>query len=93
VNRAVFSAPLIRNKCALKSMDYKFPIPFPLAYWTTSIACYFGMGNMHAMGFFKEKPDDKITQKLTHDQYELLYYYIFLINYVNEIRIARCTRA
>mmetsp|Transcript_22059 Transcript_22059/g.37350 ORF Transcript_22059/g.37350 Transcript_22059/m.37350 type:complete len:390 (+) Transcript_22059:136-1305(+) len=67
VNRAVFSAPLIRNKCALKSLDYGFPIPFPLAYWSTSIACYFGMGNMHAMGFFKEKPDDKITQKLTHD--------------------------
>ena len=68
VNRAVFSAPLIRNKCALKSLDYKFPIPFPLAYWTMSILCYCGMGNMNTMGFFKERPEDRITQNLTHDE-------------------------
>eukprot|EP00602_Paraphysomonas_sp_CaronLab_P010596 CAMPEP_0185035568 /NCGR_PEP_ID=MMETSP1103-20130426/27186_1 /TAXON_ID=36769 /ORGANISM="Paraphysomonas bandaiensis, Strain Caron Lab Isolate" /LENGTH=386 /DNA_ID=CAMNT_0027572707 /DNA_START=59 /DNA_END=1219 /DNA_ORIENTATION=- len=68
VSRAVFSAPLIRNKCGMKYFEYKNPLPQPLVYWITYVACYCGLGSMPAMGFFKERAEDKIKLKLTTDK-------------------------
>lgn len=61
VNRAVLCAPMLRMKCGTKSTDWKYPLPQPLTYWFANIARYFGMGSMHAPGFFKEKPTDNIN--------------------------------
>lgn len=72
INRAVLCAPMIRNKCGMKALDYKFPLPQPVAYWITYLACYAGMRSMHALGFFKEKPTDKLSLNVfTSDQEQL----------------------
>lgn len=68
ITRAVFSAPLLRNKCGLKALNYETIIlPQPVAYWVTLIVCKAGLGVLHALGFFKEKASDPITLKLTTD--------------------------
>eukprot|EP01035_Chromulina_nebulosa_P039363 gene39363-53219_t len=72
INRAVLCAPMFRNKCGMKAMDYRYPLPQPLAYWISWLMCYVGLGTMHAMGFFKEKPTDKLRPNvLTSDQQQL----------------------
>lgn len=72
INRAVLSSPMFRNKCGMKAIDYKYPLPQPLAYWITSLAKYAGLGTMHSLGFFKEKPTDKINLNVvTSDQDQL----------------------
>ena len=72
INRAVLCAPMFRNKCGMKALDYRYPLPQPLAYWITSLMCYVGLGTMHAMGFFKEKPTDKLRLNVTtSDQQQL----------------------
>ena len=72
INRAVLCAPMLRNKCGLKVFDYKFPLPQPVAYWLTYLSCYAGLGSMHAMGFFKEKPTDKLNLYVTTSDQEQL---------------------
>ena len=69
VSRAVFSAPMIRNKCGMKYFEYKNPLPQPLVYWISYLCCYFGLGAMNALGFLKEKPSDSVKVKLTTDRY------------------------
>lgn len=72
INRAVLCAPMFRNKCGMKSLDFRFPLPQPLTYWITSLMCYAGLGTMHALGFFKEKPSDKLSLNVvTSDQEQL----------------------
>mmetsp|Transcript_24421 Transcript_24421/g.40745 ORF Transcript_24421/g.40745 Transcript_24421/m.40745 type:complete len:379 (-) Transcript_24421:131-1267(-) len=72
INRAVLCAPMIRNKCGMKFIDYKYPLPQPVAYWATYVACYAGLGTMHALGYFKEKPTDKLSLNVTtSDQNQL----------------------
>lgn len=60
LNRAVFSAPMIRNKCGMKYNDFKYPLPQPLAYGVSMVMRYLGLGTKHALGFLKEKPTDKV---------------------------------
>lgn len=68
ITRSVFSAPMFRNKCGMKCFNMKMPFPQQLTYWITYCSCFFfGMGSMHALGYFKEKPDDKITVPITTD--------------------------
>lgn len=61
ISRAVLCAPMFRNKCGLKCYDYKHPLPQPITYYITYLACYAGLGAMHAIGFFKEKPTDRLS--------------------------------
>jgi lysophospholipase len=65
INRAVLCAPMLRNKCGMKVTDMKYPLPQPVAYWLTQLSCYLGMGTMHAIGYFKEKPTDKLPLDMT----------------------------
>ena len=37
VSRAVLLAPMLRNKCGTKSMNYQFPLPQKLAYWISLV--------------------------------------------------------
>lgn len=43
INRAALCAPMIRNKCGMKVLDWKYPPPQPLVYWLTYVACYAGV--------------------------------------------------
>ena len=72
INRAVLCAPMIRNKCGMKCFDYKYPPPQPLVYWMTYVACYAGLGSAHCMGYFKEKPTDKLSLHVTTSDQEQL---------------------
>lgn len=72
INRAVLCAPMIRNKCGVKYFDFKNPPPQSLVYWITYLACYAGLGSMHCMGFFKEKPTDKLKLNVTTSDQEQL---------------------
>jgi len=69
INRAVLSSPMFRSKCGLKAFDYKYPIPQPLVHFFTYIVCKAGLGFLHAIGFNKENPIDRIKVKLTTDRY------------------------
>eukprot|EP01041_Mallomonas_annulata_P002485 gene2485-4837_t len=71
INRAVLSAPMFRNKCGIKALEYKYPLPQPIAYWISYCVCNAGLGFLHAFGFFKEKSTDPITIKLTNDMEQL----------------------
>ena len=68
INRAVFSAPMFRNKCGLKSLQYRFPLPQPLVHLLSYCVCNAGLGFLHAIGFNKESPLDRIRYKLTSDR-------------------------
>ena len=72
INRAVLCAPMIRNKCGMKYFDFKFPPPQSLAYWLTYVSSYAGLGHMHCMGYFKEKPTDKLALNITTSDQEQL---------------------
>lgn len=72
ISRAVLNAPMLRNKCGTKAIDYKFPLPQPLAYWISIISRSAGLGSVHCLGYFKEKPTDKLSLNvMTSDQEEL----------------------
>ncbi len=72
INRAVLCAPMLRNKCGMKAVDFQYPLPQPVAYWFTSLACYMGMGTMHALGYFKETPEQTLPLNVvTSDQQQL----------------------
>lgn len=72
VNRAVLCAPMLRMKCGTKATDWKYPLPQPLTYWITNVVRYLGLGSSHALGFYKEKPTDKINLNVyTSDQGQL----------------------
>lgn len=71
INKAAFSAPMFRNKCAMKALRYRGPLPVPLAWWIISFACFLGLGKMHALGFFIEDPNDPINLELTTDKEQL----------------------
>lgn len=61
INRAVLCAPMLRMKCGMKATDFQMPLPQPLTYWIVAVARYFGLGTMHSLGYFTEKPTDKIN--------------------------------
>lgn len=72
INRAVLLSPMLRNKCGMKYFNYQFPLPQPLTYWIQSLACYFGFGRSHALGYFKESPDDLLKLNITTSSQEQL---------------------
>lgn len=50
----------------MKAFNYRFPLPQPVAYWLTFLSTkVLGLGSMHAVGYFKEKVDDKLPQHTT----------------------------
>lgn len=72
ISRAVLCAPMLRNKCGTKALDYKYPLPQPLTYWISIICRFAGLGTMHCLGYFKEKPTDKLNLNVvTSNQEEL----------------------
>jgi alpha-beta hydrolase superfamily lysophospholipase len=71
IKKVVFSAPMFRNKCGMKALEYKFPLPQPLTYWITNLVCTLGLGKQLALGMFKEDPQAHITLKLTKDKEQL----------------------
>ncbi len=72
INRAVLCAPMFRNKCGMKALDFQYPFPQSVAYWLTSLSCQAGLGTMHAIGYFKEKPTDRLPLNVvTSDQAQL----------------------
>lgn len=74
-NRAILIAPMFRNKCGMKAINYQFPLPQPIAYWITSLSCHVGLGATHALGFFKEKPGDVLRACVTtSDEEQLLHW-------------------
>lgn len=72
-NRAVLVAPMFRNKCATKFLDFKYPIPQPLVYWLSWLACYLGLGQTHVLGFFEEKPEDPLKLHVTTSDIDQLH--------------------
>jgi alpha-beta hydrolase superfamily lysophospholipase len=72
ISRAALCAPMFRNKCGMKALDFKFPLPQPVAYWVTYLSCYAGLGTMHALGFFKESNFLKLKANVvTSDEIQL----------------------
>ena len=71
--RAVLVAPMLRNKCATKFFDYKYPIPQPLVYWISWLACYVGMGQQHVLGFFEEKQEEPLKLNITTSDIDQLH--------------------
>jgi alpha-beta hydrolase superfamily lysophospholipase len=61
INRAILCAPMIRMKCGTKANDWQYPLPQDVAYWASNVARFFNLGSAHALGFFKELPDDVIN--------------------------------
>lgn len=70
----------------MKALDYRYPMPQPLAYWITSLMCYAGLGTRHAAGFFKEKQSDKLKLNVTtSDQTQLDKWQALRVRYPNLI--------
>lgn len=90
INRAVLCAPMLQNKCGMKVTNYQYPLPQPLTYWITSIACYMGGGAMHALGYFTEKPTDNLPINVyTSDRKQLDQWMALRMRYPNNL-IASC---
>ncbi|RYG98855.1 alpha/beta hydrolase, partial [archaeon] len=72
VSRAALCSPMLRMKCGVKAMDFKYPLPQTLTHWITTLSCYMGLGTYHALGYFKEKNTDKLSINVfTSDQAQL----------------------
>ncbi len=67
IKKAAFSSPMLRSKCGMKCFNYQYPVSQPLARWIARTSCNFGLGKLNAFGFFKERPQDPITAKLSTD--------------------------
>jgi len=65
VRRMALSAPAFRFKCGMKALDYRGPMPLPVAYAINWAACYMGMGQSPLLGFFHEDPKDPVTKQLS----------------------------
>jgi lysophospholipase len=70
IDRAVLSAPMLRNKCALKCFDYNYPLPQQLVYYITMFCCEMGLGRMNGLGFFIEDPKERIKTYVRSSDYE-----------------------
>lgn len=53
VSRAVFSSPMFRNKCGIKSLDMRLVVPQLIAHWMSYCASQFGLGAMNTLGYFR----------------------------------------
>jgi alpha-beta hydrolase superfamily lysophospholipase len=74
VSRAVLCAPMFRNKCGIKYFNYQQHLPQPIVYWVSYLACWAGLGRMHALGFFKEvKTIAKSHATVTMRRYDFPY--------------------
>jgi lysophospholipase len=65
ISRVVLIAPMIRNKCAIKLFDYKYYVPQQMFYTISKLFCYAGLGRLHALTYYKEKPTDKLNLFVT----------------------------
>mmetsp|Transcript_8488 Transcript_8488/g.8432 ORF Transcript_8488/g.8432 Transcript_8488/m.8432 type:complete len:377 (-) Transcript_8488:534-1664(-) len=65
VSRCIMTAPMFRNQCRMKAIDYRFPLPQPIAYFIAYGACMIGLGTSNAIGFFKEVSRDKLKLNIT----------------------------
>lgn len=61
INRAVLLTPMFRMKCGTKSMNYRFPVPPPVAYWVATLSAWAGLGTSRALGYNRETPFDKLA--------------------------------
>ena len=60
INRAILTAPMLRNKYYFTFLDHWIFIPEPIIYWTTSVLCFLGLGYFRALGLLQEPPTDKL---------------------------------
>jgi lysophospholipase len=51
--RAALCAPMFRNKCGMKAVNYVYPFPQPVAYYITMFTCWLGLGTKPTLGYFK----------------------------------------
>ncbi len=63
--RVALSAPMIRNKCGMKSLHYQWPLPQELCYWMTRLMRYLNLGANHALGYLVERPEDPLKLGVT----------------------------
>ena len=78
INRAVLSAPMFRNKCGMKALEYAFPVPQPIVYWIVYWACKAGLGTMNTLGFFKEKAIEALKLNIGTSDAEQLHHWQLL---------------
>lgn len=72
IDRAVLSAPMFRNKCGIKALNYEHPLPQRLVFWLSYCLHNAGLGFLHAAGYFKERPTDDLSNiKFTNDSEQL----------------------
>jgi lysophospholipase len=72
VQRAILLAPMIRNLSGVKALDYRGSLPQTVAYWLAAMNKHLGMGTVHCLGYFKEKPTDRMNiNVITSDQEQL----------------------
>ena len=69
INKVIFTSPMFRTRCASKALDFRMPLPQPLTYWLANCACWLGLGATSALGFYRDKPGQRISYKLTSDRY------------------------
>ena len=60
INRAVLIAPMFRMKCGTKSMNYRLPLPQPIAHWIAYFCITLGFGAFHSIGYRNEAYSDKL---------------------------------
>lgn len=73
---------MLRMKCGMKALDFKYPMPQTLTHWITTLSCYMGLGTYHALGYFKEKSTDKLNLNVcTSDQAQLDKWMALRMNY------------
>lgn len=63
--RCAMTAPMIRNKCGMKSLDYQYPLPQELVFWLTRFMHFITMGSAHSIGFDIERPENPLKLGVT----------------------------
>jgi len=73
INKAVLCAPMLRMKCGTRSMNYRFPVPQPVAHWLAYLSWAVGLGTAHGVGYPNEVCTDKMARNtFTSDESRLL---------------------
>jgi lysophospholipase len=65
ISKAVLCAPMLRMKCATRAMNYRFPVPQPVAHWLAYLSWVVGLGTAHGVGY----PNEVCTDKMARDTF------------------------
>jgi lysophospholipase len=72
-SRAAMTAPMIRNKCGMKSLDYKYPLPQELVYWMCRLMRLLTLGSAHALGYDIERAENPLKLGITTNDIDHLH--------------------